>query len=302
MTRYRCVAARRAEGFCVTEACETAGVSTSAFYDWAGRQGADPSAHEAEDARLLADIRSLHAADDTYGAPRMTVALRRKGWRVNHKRVERLMAEHGLAGHRPAKRRSLTKPDPAAPPLPDLVGRLFDPEQPDRTWCGDISYIPTAQGWLYLATVVDLGSRRLLGWSMSATPDAQLAVDALEAAVAARGRARMDQVVFHSDRGAQYTSKAFQAACARLGVVQSMSRTGSCLDNAVAESLFATLKVELVNRVRYQTRREARTSIFAWIHHYNARRLHSSLNYLPPLEWEEAHYRLTDPVPSVLAA
>lgn len=169
------------------------------------------------------------------------------------------------------------------------------------TWCGDISYIPTAEGWLYLATVVDLASRRLLGWSMSTTPDAQLTVDALEAAVTARGRARMDQVVFHSDRGATYTSKAFRAACARLGVVRSMSRTGSCLDNAVAESLFATLKVELVNRARYQTRREARTSIFAWIHRYNARRLHSSLNYLPPLEWEAQH-DLTTPLPSPLAA
>jgi len=278
-------------------------VSTSSFYDWLGGDTHGPGGREAADARLLADMRELHADDDTLGSPRMTVALRRdKGWRVNHKRVEDRMAIHGLAANRAAKRRSLTKPDASAPAIPDRVGRRFDPDHVDVTWVGDISYIPTAEGWLYLATVIDLASRRLLGWSMSDTPDAQLAVDALEAAVAARQRHYMDQVVFHSDRGTQYTSQAFQAACARLGVAQSMSRTGSCLDNAVAESLFATLKVELVNRVRYQTRREARTSIFAWIHRYNARRPHSSLGYLPPLEYEEDQHGLTTPISLPLAA
>jgi transposase InsO family protein len=151
---------------------------------------------------------------------------------------------------------------------------------------------PTGQGWLYLAIVTDLASRRLLGWSMSNTPDAQLMIDALAHAVAARGVTRTDGVIFHCDRGTQYLSHAFAQACWRLGVVQSAGRTGSCLDNAVAESFFASLKVELVHRCRYQNRAEARTSIFAWIARSNHRRLHSTLSYLPPIEWEKQHRRV----------
>jgi putative transposase len=303
VTRYRCVDARKAEDFDVTAACGAAGVSTSAYYEWAGGRTHESRRGERDDAEVLAAIREIHAdSDGTYGQPRVTPELRRRyGWQVNHKRVERLMAEHGLAGHRPRTRRCLTKTDESGPPIPDLVGRLFDPDEVDRVWCGDLSYIPTAQGWLYLATVIDLASRRLLGWSMGDRPDAQLMIDALESAVAARGRRRMDEVVFHSDRGTQYTSTAFRGACERLGVIQSMGRTGSCLDNAVAESFFATLKVELVNRARYRNRLEARTAIFEWIHRYNARRLHSTLGFIPPLEWEHRH-TLTDPVPSPMAA
>jgi transposase InsO family protein len=275
-------------------ACAAAGVSASAFYAWAAGATHTPGEAEAWQVRLLAAIRRIHAdSDQTYGSPRVTVALRRQGWRVNHKRVEGLVAEHGLVGHRPARRRSLTKRDAAAAPAPDPVGRLFDPDHPDRVWAGDLTYVATAQGWLYLASVIDLASRRLLGWSLDHSCDAQLMINALDSAVVARGRTRMDQVIFHSDRGTQYTSTDFAGACRRLGVVQSMGRTGSCLDNAVAESFFATLKVELVNRTRYQTRRQARTSIFAWLAHYNTHRLHSSLGHLPPLEWEQAHHPTT---------
>jgi putative transposase len=231
----------------------------------------------------------------------MTRQLRREGWTVNRKRVARLMRDQGLHGHRPRRRRSLTKPDQAAPPIPDLVGRLFDPDQPDHTWCSDITYIPTDEGWLYLATVIDLGSRRLLGWSMSDQHDATLVCDALQAAVDARGRATMPGTIMHSDRGAEYTSRAFRDTCQRLGLRQSASRSGSCLDNAVAESFFATLKVELVNRVRYRTRTQARTAIFAWLHDYNANRLHSTLGYITPLEWEARH-ALTETVASPEAA
>lgn len=151
--------------------------------------------------------------------------------------------------------------------------------------------IPTGEGWLYLATVIDLASRRLLGWSMSDAPDAQLMIDALEHAVAAREVTRKDGVIFHSDRGTQYLSHAFAQACWRLGVVQPAGRTASCLDTA-AERFFASLKVELVHRCRYQNRAEARTSIFAWIARYNHRRLYSTLSYLPPIEWEEQHRRV----------
>jgi transposase InsO family protein len=158
------------------------------------------------------------------------------------------MRREGIVGHRPRRRRSLTRRDEAAAPAPDLLGRLFDPDRPDVAWCGDITYIRTDEGWLYLASVIDLASRQLLGWSMGDRHDARLACDALHAAVAARGRRRMDGVIMHTDRGAEYTSAAFTQACAQLGARRSMSRTGSCLDNAVAESFFATLKVELVNR------------------------------------------------------
>ena len=302
MSRYRCVDAQKAAGFPVVAACQAAGVSTSAFYAWAASCEQGPGVAEQAEAGLVAKIRTIHReSGGTYGSPRVTHELRRRGWRVNHKRVERLMAAHGLVGHRPRRRRGLTKADTATPPAPDLVGRLFDPDRPDVAWCGDITYIPTDEGWLYLASVLDLASRHLLGWSMDECHDAGLVVGALEAAVAARGRRRMDGTIFHTDRGAEYTSAACIDVCERLGLRRSMGRTGSCLDNAVAESFFATLKVELVDRYHYRTRAQARASIFRWIAWYNVRRLHSTNGYLPPLEWEQQH-RHVHPLPSTLAA
>jgi putative transposase len=185
-------------------------------------------------------------------------------------------------------------------PPRDLLGRLLDPDRPHVAWCGDITYIPTEEGWLYLASVIDLASRHLLGWSMGTRHDARLVCDALDAAAATRGVKRLDGTIFHSDRGAEYASAACIAACQRLGLRQSMSRTGSCLDNAVAESWFASLKVELVHRAHYRTRAEARTAIFAWIAWYNRLRLHSANGYLPPIEWEQQH--AISPLPSTAAA
>lgn len=286
MSRYRCVDDQKAAGFPVAAACDAAGVSRAAYYAWAARPA--QTLAERGEADLVEVIRQVHAdSGGTYGSPRVTHELRRRGRRVNHKRVERLMCRQGLVGHRPRRRRGLTRPDEQAPPIPDLVGRLFDPDQLDVTWVGDITYIPTDEGWLYLASVLDLGSRRLLGWSMADRHDAHLVVDALDAAVAARGAAAMDGTVFHSDRGSEYTSTACGTACDRLGLTQSMGRIGSCFDNAAAESLFATLKVELVDRHHYKTRAEARQAIFRWIAYYNHRRLHSTLGYLPPFEYEQ---------------
>lgn len=287
MTRYGCVDARKAEGFAVTAACAAAGVSPSAYYAWAATRDAPPTSAQQAEARLRAEIRRLHdASGGADGVRRITRRLRRAGWTVNHKRVARIMRDEGLAGYRPRKRRSLTRPDDAAPEIPNLVGRLFDPDRPDVTWCGDITYIGTDEGWLYLATVIDLGSRRLLGWSLGDRHHATLVCDALRAAAGARGVARMPGVIFHSDRGSEYTSRMFRGACQRLGLRQSASRSGSCLDNAVAESWFASLKVELTSRTRYATRDEARTAITRWIHYYNTDRLHSTLGYRTPLEWE----------------
>ena len=302
MSRYRCVDAQKAAGFPVVAACQAAGVSASAFSAWSASNRQEPSPADHKEVELVAEIRTIHRqSSGIYGSPRVHAELRRRGQRVNHKRVERLMATHGIVGHRPRRRRSLTKPDTVAPPAPDLLGRLFDPDRPDVAWCGDVTYIPTDEGWLYLASVLDLASRHLLGWSMGAHHDARLVTGALDAAVATRGRHRMDDTIFHSDRGREYTSAACIDTCQRLGLRRSMGRTGSCLDNAVAESWFATLKVELVDRCHYRTRAEARASIFRWIAWYNVHRLHSTNNYLPPLEWEQRH-RHGRPLPSTLAA
>jgi putative transposase len=301
MTRYQCVDAQKAAGFPVAPACQAAGVTRSAYYAWTTRPTQGPSDHDREEARLVSEIRRIHArSGGTYGVPRVHAELRRRGWAANHKRVERLMRCHGIAGYRPRRRRSLTKPDAGAAPAPDLLGRLFDPDQPDVAWCGDVTWIPTEEGWLYLASVIDLASRHLLGWSMSTHHDAALVVDALDAAAATRGGQPMDGTIFHADRGAEYTSAACIKACQRLGLRRSMSRTGSCLDNAVAESWFASLKVELVHRQHYRTRAEARTAIFRWIAWYNRFRLHSANGYLPPIEWEQQH--AISPLPSTTAA
>ncbi|HXP15414.1 MAG TPA: IS3 family transposase [Actinomycetes bacterium] len=300
--RYRCVDAQKAAGFSVIAACTAAGVTRSAYYAWTTNAAQGPSDRQQEETRLAGEIRRIHTrSHGTYGAPRVHAELRRCGWRTNHKRVERLMRAHGIVGHRPRRRRSLTKPDAGAAPAPDLLGRLFDPDRPDVAWCGDVTWIPTDEGWLYLASVIDLASRHLVGWSMSAHHDAALVVSALDAAAATRGRRRMSDTIFHTDRGAEYSSAASIAACQRLGLRRSMSRTGSCLDNAVAESWFASLKVELVHRAHYRTRAQARTAIFAWIAWYNRFRLHSTRGYLPPIEWEQRHATISPP-PSTMAA
>jgi putative transposase len=302
VTRYRCVDAQKAAGFPVAAACQAAGVTRSAYYAWTTQATQGPSRHDREEARLVAEIRRIHARSKaTYGAPRVTAELRRHGQTVNHKRVERLMRAYGIVGWRPRRRRSLTKPDTTAASAPDLLGRLFDPDRPDVAWCGDITYIPTDEGWLYLASVIDLASRHLLGYAMGAHHDAGLVTAALDAAVATRGRRRMPDTIFHTDRGAEYASGACAAACDRLGLRRSMGRTGSCLDNAVAESWFASLKVELVHRHHYRTRAEARTAIFAWIAWYNRFRLHTTNGYLSPVEWEQQHPTIS-PLPSTMAA
>jgi putative transposase len=302
VTRYRCVDAQKAAGFPVAAACQAAGVSTSAYYAWAAAGAQGPRDRDREETRLLREIRKIHARSrGTYGSPRMTAELRRRGWRVNHKRVERLMRANGIVGYRPRRRRSLTQPDATTPPAPDLLGRLFDPDHLDVAWCGDVTYVPTDEGWLYLASVIDLASRRLLGYAMGDHHDAALVAGALELAVATRGQRRMAGTIFHTDRGSEYTAAATVATCERLGLTRSMSRTGSCLDNAAAEAWFASLKVELVDRTRYRTRAEARAAIFAWIAWYNGSRLHSARRYLPPIEWEHQH-TLTDSLPSTMAA
>lgn len=289
MTRYRWVAARKAEGFPTTVACRVAQVTRQGFYAWCRRSAGRPSAVEVAEAELVSEIRGIHAdSDGAYGSPRVTVELRRRGRRVNRKRVERLMRCHDIVGvhsrRRPRWRRGA---DGAVAPA-DLVRRDFAPGAPDVIWAGDITFIPTSEGWLHLAVVLDVGSRRLVGYAMATHMRARLVVDALEMAAAARG-GRTAGIVFHSDRGPQYLAQEHATALARHGMRQSAGRVGNCWDNSVVESFFASLKRELVHQRRFVTREQARREIFTWLGRYNTQRLHSSLNYQTPTEWEDHH-------------
>lgn len=264
-------------------------VSTQAFYDWCAKVAGGLTTAEMQEAQLVAEMKAIHAeSDETYGEPRMTPALRARGYCINHKRVERLMQKHQVIGHTPKRRAITTIRAVDADSVTDLVKRDFVKSKPDVAWCGDISYIRTWEGWLFLATVIDLGSRRVIGYAMAGHMRTELIEDALKMAVKTRGTHKMAGVVFHSDKGSQYNSEDFAATCTVLGILHSVGRKATCFDNAVAESFFATLKKELVYRRTFTTRSDARQQIFEWIEGwYNGRRLHSTLGYLTPLAWEQ---------------
>jgi putative transposase len=263
--------------------CRALGLSESWFYKWRDRQ---PTSRQQRRADLAVRIREIFdASGGTYGSPRVTLDLRAAGWRVGENTVARLMAELGLAGRPPKRRRSLTRQG-KRPAAPDRVARKFTAPAPDVLWCGDMTEIVTGQGKLYLATVLDLFSRRLLGYAMSEHHDADLIVASLNMAAATRG-GTVDGVIFHSDRGSEYTSEAYETACGRLGVLQSMGRVGSALDNAAAESFNSTIKVEYIHRHRFATRAEARLKISTWIvDFYNLRRRHSTCDGMSPIDYE----------------
>ena len=251
--------------------CRVARVSRQAFYGWRAAHRAGPTHRERAEAALVAEIREIHAgADGAYGSPRVTAELRSRGRHVNVKRVARLMKAHHIAGIRPRRPKRTTIPARSAPKLPDLLGRRFAPGAPDRAWCSDITYIRTGEGWLYLAVVLDVGSRRLLGYAMSGRIDTRLVADALDMAAHTRA-GRTTGIVFHSDHGSQYLAGKLRDTAAGWGLAQSVGRVGSSADNAVAEAFFSTLKRELVNRRRYPDRATARRSIFEWLARYNMR-------------------------------
>ena len=263
--------------------CRALGLSESWFYKWRDRR---PTPAQQRRADLAVKIREIFdASGGTYGSPRVTLDLRAAGYRVGENTVARLMAELGLAGRPPKRRRSLTRQG-KRPVAPDRVARKFTAPAPDVLWCGDMTEIVTEQGKLYLATVLDLFSRRLLGYAMSEHHDADLIVASLNMAAAARG-GTVDGIIFHSDRGSEYTSEAYETACGRLGVLQSMGRVGSALDNAAAESFNSTIKVEYIHRHRFATRSEARLKISTWIvDFYNLRRRHSTCDGMSPIDYE----------------
>ena len=264
--------------------CRALGLSESWFYKWRNRK---PTGRQRRRAELADAIRAVFdASGGTYGSPRVALELWAAGWQVSVNTVAKLMADLGLAGRPPKRRRRSLTRQGKRPVAADLVQRRFTAPAPDVLWCGDLTEIVTDEGKLYLATVLDLYSRRMLGYAMSERHDADLAVASLRMAAATRG-GDVDGVIFHSDRGSEYTADSFGRACSGLGVVQSMGRVGSALDNAAAEAFNSILKVEYVHRRRFTTRAEARLKIATWIvDFYNTRRRHSACDGLSPADYE----------------
>ena len=284
MNVYPFIEAEQAEGN-VTKACALFEVSRSAYYQWHQHR---PSARQLADAELGNRIQAIfEASRGTYGWPRVHQALRREGICASGKRVARIMRQRGLIGRCLRKKTRTTVSDEDAKAA-DLIKRAFGPGtvEIDRVYVSDITYVWTWEGWLYLATVLDLSSRRVVGWAMADHMRASLVVDALRMALEARRPG--PGLIFHSDRGSQYTSGEFTALLDAHGIVQSFSRPGECWDNAVSESWFSTLKNELIHRRSWPSRDRARRAIFEYIEvFYNRQRLHSSLGYLTPVEYEQ---------------
>lgn len=284
MTVASFVAAQRAEyGVPHALACRALGVSESWFYKWRQRP---PTPRQRRREALDTAVREVfEASDGTYGSPRVLVELREQGWAVSKKSVEASMRRQGLVARPKRRFRSLTRADRAAAAAPDLLGRNFSAEAVNQKWCGDLTEIPTEEGKLYLASVEDLASRRLVGFALDDHHDAALADGALKMAAAVRG-GDVRGVVFHSDRGSEYTAGRFRAACSALGVTQSMGRVGSALDNAAAESFFSTLEFECLRKHRFATKAEARRAVAAYIDRYNRVRRHSSCEMKSPVDYE----------------
>jgi putative transposase len=259
--------------------CEVLGVSRSGYYAWASRP---ESTRAVEDRAVAAEIRTAHEASrGRYGSPRVHATLRGHGRRVGRKRVARLMRGMGLSARRKRRFRRTTDSAHAFPVAPNLLGRDFTANAPDRVWLADLTYIWTAEGWLYLAVVLDLFSRRVVGWAMADHLGHELALAALDMAITRQRPA--PGLTHHSDRGVQFAAHEYRTRLKQYGILCSMSRKGNCWDNAPMESFYATLKGELVEQRDYLTRDEARADIFQFLEGwYNRRRLHSALGYITP--------------------
>jgi putative transposase len=269
----------------ISTMCRVLEVSRSGYYAWLNREASERAKLDAE---LTVEIHRSHAdSRGTYGAPRVLVDLAEAGYAVSKKRVARLMRAAGLEGVTRRRKPTTTVRDPQAQPVDDLVDRDFSAPGPNKLWVADITYVPTLAGHLYLAVVLDAWSRRVVGWSIQDHLYTELVVDALEMAAARR---RPKQVIHHSDQGCQYTSLAFGARCAELGVQPSMGSVGDAYDNAMCESFFATLECELIDRVRFRNHAEADAALFDFIEgFYNPKRRHSALDYLSPARYEQVH-------------
>jgi putative transposase len=266
-------------------ACRALGVSRSWFYKW---KDGNPGPRAACRQRLAAEVArlfGLHAGK--YGSPRITADLREAGWRVGENTVASLMREQGLAARQRKKRRATTRQGKGRWRAPDLVKRDFPAARLNQKWYGDGTEIPTGEGKLYLASILDMGSRRVLGFTLSEHHDAQLAYGALAMAVTVRG-GQVPGVILHTDQGSEYTAGAFRTACQRLGICQSMGRPGSALDNAVIEAWHSTLEFELRRVEYFAAKAAARAKVAAWIDDYNRHRRHSALGMMSPADYEKA--------------
>lgn len=265
-------------------------MSRQGYYAWAARRRRGPSAREVCDAELLEAIAVIYtAARGRYGAPRVHAQLARQGFQVGHNRVAKLMADNGMSGRcgRPPRVRT-TVADPDAAPVPNLLNRDFSPAAPNAAWVTDITYLHSAQGFLYLAAIIDCYSRLVVGWAVADHLRTDLCLEALDDAVARRAPGA--GLIHHSDRGCQYTSYAYQQRLAQLQMTQSMSRVGNCWDNAVAESFFSTLKLELIYTRDWETHAELKAALFEYIEvFYNRERLHSTLDYSTPFEYDSLY-------------
>jgi putative transposase len=266
--------------------CRLLDVSSQGFYQWRNRP---PSARALADAELTERIKKIHAAHGgRVGVRRVRDELARAGVACAHKRTHRLMRGAGLRGVHPRPYKRTTLPDRFDPALADLLGRNWSPPAPDVAWVGDVTYIKTWQGWAYLATVIDCYSRRVVGFAIADHMRTGLIIDALRMAITHRNPP--PGVIFHSDRGAQYTSDEFRTFCRNNGVRPSVGRTGICYDNAVAESFFATLKKELIHLRPWPTLVHLRTAVFEYVEsYYNRRRRHSTIGYDTPIEYEQTY-------------
>jgi putative transposase len=263
--------------------CDVLGVSRSGYYAWRDRPA---SAREQADGELVVEIQAAHnAGRGHYGSPRVHRVLRKNGRRVGKKRVARLMRQEGIVARRRKKFRTTTDSKHADPIAPNILNRQFDVELPNTAWVTDVTYVWTLQGWLYFAAILDLCSRRVVGWATSAHNDRQLALDALHGATSARHPS--PGLLHHSDRGSVYASGDYRDALTHRAMIPSMSRKGDCWDNAVAESFFATIKGEMLDHETFETRAEATAAIADYVDgFYNVNRLHSSIGYLSPIEFE----------------
>ncbi len=282
--RYRFIGAEKAN-YPITILCRAMQVSTSGYYAFKQR---GPSARALANEALLVAIKEIHQESrGTYGSPRVHRELAGRGHRASPGRVARVMRAHGVTARRKRRFRVTTDSKHDMPVAGNTLERQFSVDSPDRKWAGDITYVWTREGWLYLAVILDLFSRRVIGWAMDRRIDRWLALGALEMAIAAREPS--ERLLHHSDRGSQYASADYRERLNALGITCSMSRKGDCWDNAVVESFFGTLKQELVQRSDFATRAEARSEIFEYIEvFYNRWRRHSYLGYVSPAEFEAA--------------
>lgn len=288
--RFQFIEAHRDE-FPVTRMCQVLGVSTSGYYAWRSRP---VSARKMANQELVDQIKVIHVESyQTYGSPRIYQELKENGVACSESRVARLMRQNGIQARQVKRYRATTQRNQAHPVAPNLLKRDFDANRPDEKWLADITYIPTREGWLYLAVVLDVYTRRIVGWAMSERMTGDLTRDALKMAI--QQRKPDSELIHHSDQGSQYTDRTYQRLLENYGIQVSMNGVGSWYDNAPMESFFGSLKSEWVHYRVFQTRYEARANLFFYIEvFYNRRRRHSALGYVSPATYEQRYYQQTD--------